>query len=190
MRLILLGPPGAGKGTQAKLISENYGTAHISTGDMLRDAVSKGTDLGKRAKSYMDKGELVPDEVVIGMIRERIGEPDAEDGFMLDGFPRTIPQAAALSAMLSDEGESIDAVISIEVDDQDVVDRLVKRQQIEGRADDSEDVIRKRLNVYREQTEPVKRFYRERGVLKEIDGVGSIEDVFDRITEVLNDLER
>lgn len=188
MRLILFGPPGAGKGTQAKKIAESYGTAHVSTGDMLRAAVKNKTELGELAKSYMDKGELVPDGVVIGIIKDRINEADAIDGFMLDGFPRTVPQAEALSEMLSSEGESIDAVVSIEVDDEEIISRILERQKIEGRQDDTEDVVRNRLNVYRNQTEPLKSYYDEEGVLYEIDGIGTIDEVFGRIDKVLASL--
>lgn len=188
MRLILFGPPGAGKGTQAAKITEKYATAHISTGDMLRAAVRNGTELGQLAKSYMDKGELVPDGVVIGIIKDRIAEGDAKSGFMLDGFPRTVPQAEALSEMLNSTGASIDAVVSIEVNDEEIVKRIVERQKIEGREDDTEDVVRNRLKVYRNQTEPLKSYYAEEGVLHEVDGMGSIDDVFAKIDSVLADL--
>jgi adenylate kinase len=185
MRLILFGPPGAGKGTQAKKITDKYMTAHISTGDMLRAAVRNGTELGVLANSYMEKGELVPDGVVIGIIKDRIADKDAQNGFMLDGFPRTVPQAEALSEMLNSEGETIDAVISIEVVDEEIVKRILERQKIEGRRDDTEDVVRNRLKVYRSQTEPLKSYYAEEGVLFEVDGLGAIEDVFGRIDRVL-----
>ena len=188
MRLILFGPPGAGKGTQAKKITDKYMTAHISTGDMLRAAVKNGTELGVLAKSYMDKGELVPDGVVIGIIKDRIAEKDARNGFMLDGFPRTVPQAEALSEMLNSEGETIDAVVSIEVADEEIVKRILERQKIEGRQDDTEDVVRNRLRVYRNQTEPIKSYYSNEGVLFEVDGMGTVDDVFGRIDKVLAEL--
>jgi len=188
MRLILFGPPGAGKGTQAKKITDKYMTAHISTGDMLRAAVKNGTELGVLAKSYMDKGELVPDGVVIGIIKDRIAENDARNGFMLDGFPRTVPQAEALSEMLNSEGETIDAVVSIEVADEEIVKRILERQKIEGRQDDTEDVVRNRLRVYRSQTEPLKSYYSNEGVLFEVDGIGAVDDVFGRIDKVLAEL--
>ena len=184
MRLILFGPPGAGKGTQAKKITDKYMTAHISTGDMLRAAVRNGTELGVLANSYMEKGELVPD----GIIKDRIADKDARSGFMLDGFPRTVPQAEALSEMLNFEGKTIDAVVSIEVADEEIVNRILERQKIEGRKDDTEDVVRNRLKVYRSQTEPLKSYYAEEGVLFEVDGMGSIEDVFGRIERVLSEL--
>lgn len=189
MRLILFGPPGAGKGTQAKNIAREYVAAHISTGDMLREAVRNGTELGELAKSYMDKGELVPDTVVISIIKDRIKESDAQNGFMLDGFPRTVMQAKALTEMLEGEGVSIDAVISIEVIDSEIIDRILKRQKIEGRQDDTEDVVRNRLNVYRSQTEPLKSYYENMGVLKEVDGMGSIGDVFQEIDQVLKGID-
>jgi adenylate kinase len=188
MRLILFGPPGAGKGTQAKKITDKYMTAHISTGDMLRAAVKNGTELGVLAKSYMDKGELVPDGVVIGIIKDRIAEKDARNGFMLDGFPRTVPQAEALSEMLNSEGETIDAVVSIEVADEEIVKRILERQKIEGTQDDTEDVVRNRLRVYRSQTEPLKSYYSNEGVLFEVDGMGTVDDVFGRIDKVLAEL--
>jgi len=189
MRLILFGPPGAGKGTQANNIAEKYVTAHISTGDMLRAAVKNGTELGEMAKSYMDKGELVPDSVVIGIIKDRIKESDAQKGFMLDGFPRTVGQAEALTQMLEGEGVSIDAVISIEVIDSEIIDRILERQKIEGRQDDTEEVVKNRLNVYRSQTEPLKSYYGDMGVLREVDGMGSVEDVFLRIDQVLQGID-
>ncbi|MFI5322973.1 MAG: adenylate kinase [Thermodesulfobacteriota bacterium] len=188
MRLILFGPPGAGKGTQANKITDKYRTAHISTGNMLRAAVKNGKGLGKLAKSYMDKGELVPDGVVIGIIKERIAEKDAQSGFMLDGFPRTVPQAEALSEMLNSEGKTIDAVVSIEVGDEEIVKRILERQKIEGRKDDTEDVVRNRLDVYHNQTEPLKSYYADKGVLLEVEGIGTVDEVFSRIDGVLEGL--
>lgn len=190
MRLILFGPPGAGKGTQANKISENYVAAHISTGDMLRAAVKNGSELGALAKSFMDKGELVPDDVIIGIIKDRIKEEDARKGFMLDGFPRTIAQAEALSGMLEAENESIDTVVSIEVKDEEIIGRILERAKIEGREDDTEDVVKNRLNVYRSQTEPLKAYYQSAGVLAEVDGMGTIDEVFGRIEAVLNKVEQ
>lgn len=188
MRLILFGPPGAGKGTQANNIADKYATAHISTGDMLRAAVKNGTELGELAKSFMDRGELVPDNVVIGIIQDRIKEADARQGFMLDGFPRTVGQAEALSEMLRSEGVSIDAVVSIEVVDSEIIERILERQKIEGREDDTEDVVKNRLQVYRSQTEPLKSYYGAQGVLREVDGMGSIDEVFGRIDKVLQSI--
>ncbi len=190
MKLILFGPPGAGKGTQANNIANNYVAAHVSTGDMLRAAVKNGTELGTLAKSYMDKGELVPDNVIIGIIKDRIKEEDTQKGFMLDGFPRTIAQAEALSAMLETENESIDAVVSLEVNDEEIVQRLLIRAKEEGRKDDTEEVISNRLIVYHSQTEPLKDYYRGAGVLAEVDGMGTIDEVFQRIQEVLTNVEQ
>ena len=190
MRLILFGPPGAGKGTQANKISENYVAAHISTGDMLRAAVKNGTELGTLAKSYMDKGELVPDDVIIGIIKDRIQEDDARKGFMLDGFPRTIAQAEALNSMLKQENESIDTVVSIEVKDEEIIERILERAKIEGREDDTEDVVKNRLSVYRNQTEPLKSFYQKERILSQVDGMGTIDEVFGRIQEVLKEVEQ
>jgi adenylate kinase len=212
MNLIIFGPPGAGKGTQAAQISAKYGIPHVSTGDILRASVKEGTELGRVAKSYMDKGELVPDSVMIEIIRDRISRPDSRGGFLLDGFPRTIPQAEALDRMLSNEHIKIDSVISIEVDDEEIVKRVSGRRVCEKcgamyhiiydpptnmgycnkcggalytRDDDSEDVVRTRLEVYRRQTEPIKEYYKRSGILKRVDGIGTIEDVFERIEKIL-----
>ncbi|MEK6224034.1 MAG: adenylate kinase [Thermodesulfobacteriales bacterium] len=189
MRLILFGPPGAGKGTQANKIAENYVAAHISTGDMLRSAVKNGTELGTLAKSFMDKGELVPDDVIIGIIKDRIKEEDARKGFMLDGFPRTIAQAEALNEMLKAENESIDAVVSIEVPDEEIIDRIKIRAEVEGREDDTVDTVKNRLDVYHNQTKPLKSFYQSEGILSEVEGMGTIDEVFERIEAVLNKVE-
>lgn len=184
MRLILFGPPGAGKGTQAEFIKDKYNVEHISTGDVLREAVKNETDIGLKAKSYMDNGDLVPDEVVIEIIRQKISS--LENGsFMLDGFPRTKAQAEALESMLKDQNMDIDAVIMLDVDDEEVISRIMNRQKIEGRDDDSEEVVRNRLNVYREQTSPLEEYYREKGILEKINGQGSIEEISQRIDKVL-----
>lgn len=185
MNLIIFGPPGAGKGTQAVKIAEKYSVAHISTGDILRGAVKNGTELGLKAKEFMDKGELVPDELVIGIIKDRVKEKDCENGFLLDGFPRTLPQADALDSMLSNEGMEIDAVVSVEVEDSEIITRILKRAQEEGRADDTEDVVKNRLSVYRSQTEPLKGYYNQKGKLSEIDGIGTVDEVFGRIVGVV-----
>jgi len=188
MRLILFGPPGAGKGTQADFIKKKYGVEHISTGDVLREAIKNETEVGLYAKSFMEKGELVPDEVVTEIIRQKISEL-GEQGFMLDGFPRTLEQARSLDGILTDAGIGIDAVISLEVSDEEVVQRITKRQKIEGRRDDTEDVIRNRLRVYKDQTSPLKGFYEEIGVLHAVAGGGLISDIAERIDGVLKQLK-
>jgi adenylate kinase len=189
MRLILFGPPGAGKGTQATAISEEFSVPHIATGDILRDNVSNETELGVRAKQYMDQGHLVPDEVVIGMIDERISRDDAADGFLLDGYPRTVAQAEALDAALAADGKAIDAVIRLLVDDDELVSRLLRRAEEQGRSDDTREVIENRLAVYRNQTEPLVGFYRDRGLLREVDGRGSVPEVRERILDAVQDVE-
>jgi len=182
IKVVFLGPPGAGKGTQALRIAEKFGVPHISTGDILRAAVKEGTELGKLAKSYMDRGELVPDEVIIGIIKERLSQPDVkEKGFILDGFPRTLKQAEALDQMLKELNMPLDKVIYLNVDDEEIVKRLLAR----GRADDTEEVIRNRLKVYREQTAPLIDYYQAKGLLVEIYGVGQIEEITRKIEEAL-----
>ena len=188
MRLILFGPPGAGKGTQADFIREKYGVEHISTGDVLREAIRNETEVGLYAKSFMDKGELVPDEVVTEIIRQKISAL-GEGGFMLDGFPRTLEQARSLDSILTDTGIGIDAVIFLEVPDHEVVQRIVKRQETEGRQDDTEDVIRNRLRVYKDQTSPLKDFYEKTGTLRTVEGVGQISDIAERIDGVIEQLQ-
>ncbi len=185
MNIVLFGPPGAGKGTQAAKMVDKLGLPHISTGDMLREAVQSGTELGALARTYMEKGELVPDEVIIGIIRDRIKRPDCAKGFILDGFPRTMAQAEALDEMLAVEGMAVDAVIFLDVDDEEILKRIRNRQRLEGRADDSVEVARNRLEVYRRQTEPLKEYYKKSGILKKIDGIGDVEEVFARINEAL-----
>ncbi len=182
-RLLLLGPPGAGKGTQAERIVAEAGIPQISTGDMLRAASAAGTEVGKQAQGYMSRGELVPDEVVIGVARERLAQDDAKRGFILDGFPRTAAQAEALDRLLADAGVALERCIAISVDEEELVQRLLKRAEIEGRADDNEETIRNRMRVYREQTEPLIAHYRKSGVLVEVDGRGDIDTVAARIAE-------
>jgi len=183
--LLLLGPPGAGKGTQAIRLAARLGVPHVSTGDLLRAAVKAGTPLGREAKGFMDRGELVPDSVVIGVAVERIAQPDAKQGFVLDGFPRTIPQAEALDAELARMGMQLDRCTALEVDEEELIARLLKRAQIEGRADDNEATIRNRMRVYRTQTAPLIAYYRGKGVLRELDGSGPVEVVEQRIQEGL-----
>jgi adenylate kinase len=184
-RLLLLGPPGAGKGTQAQLLVERLGVPQISTGEMLRAAVSAGTEVGKRAKAFMEAGKLVPDEVVIGVAEQRLGQPDAKKGFILDGFPRTAAQADALDKLLPRLGVSLERCISLQVDEEELVKRLLKRAQIEGRADDNEQTIRTRMQVYKDSTAPLIAYYRARGVLYEVNGEGGVGEVSKRIEQAL-----
>jgi adenylate kinase len=186
MRLIIMGPPGAGKGTQAKFIAEHFKIPAISTGDIFRANVSAGTELGVQAKRYMDAGEYVPDEVTNMMVRNRIDEPDAEAGFLLDGFPRTLAQVEELDGMIKFTGHQLDAVVCLTVDQDEIVARLLQRAQVEGRADDTEDVIRRRQEVYLEQTEPLIEVYKSRGIVHEIDGLGEVAEVTERIFAALD----
>jgi len=185
-RLLLLGPPGAGKGTQASLLIENLQIPQISTGDMLRAAVQAGSEVGRAAKECMDRGELVSDEIVIGVARERLAQEDARRGFILDGFPRTVAQAEALDKMLGELGQPLERCVAMAVDEESLVQRLLKRAEIEGRADDNEETIRNRMRVYREQTEPLLAHYRGQGILSEVDGLGSVEEVAERIGKALD----
>ncbi len=184
-RILLLGAPGAGKGTQAKLLVERHGIPQISTGDMLRAAVAAGTEVGLQAKACMDRGDLVSDEIVIGVADERLQQDDARQGFVLDGFPRTLVQAKALDELLERRATPLERCISLVVDEEAVVLRLLKRAEIEGRADDNEDTIRNRMQVYREQTEPLVEHYRGKGVLAEVDGMGTVEEIASRIERAL-----
>ncbi len=184
--MILMGPPGAGKGTQAKFVADHFGIPAISTGDIFRFNVSEGTPLGVEAKKYMDAGEYVPDEVTNLMVRNRIDEDDAKPGFLLDGYPRTLAQVEELDGMVKFTGHELDAVVVLTADADELVARLLQRAQVEGRADDTEDVIRRRQEVYAEQTEPLIEVYRDRGLLVEIDGMGDVDDVTGRIFAALD----
>ena len=183
MRLILLGPPGAGKGTQAQRLVNKHKIVQLSTGDMLRAAAKAGTPIGLQAKDIMDRGELVPDEVVVGIVADRIEEPDANKGFILDGFPRTVPQAEALDRMLEEKGLALDAVIELKVDDVMLLDRIEKRVHqtlARGepvRADDNPETLKRRLNAYYAQTAPLTAYYAQKGRLSSLDGMASIEHV-------------
>ena len=212
MNLILLGPPGAGKGTQAAKIIEKYDIPHISTGDIFRANIKEGTELGKKAQTYMDKGELVPDELVVDLVVDRVAKDDAKNGYVLDGFPRTIPQAEALDKALAACGEKIDYAIDVNVPDENIISRMSGRRACtacggtyhivnippkkEGicdacggplvlRADDEPETVKKRLDVYHEQTQPLIDYYTEQEILKTVDGTVSMEDVFKAITDIL-----
>ena len=184
-RMVLLGPPGAGKGTQAARIGERLGIPAISTGDIFRAHVAGSTELGRRARAYMDKGEYVPDSVTNAMVADRLTEDDAASGFLLDGYPRTAAQVDALNDMLSERGEALDVVVEITADADAVVERLLGRAAEQGRADDTEPVIRRRLEVYAEATAPLAAIYEGRGLLLRVDGMGGIDEVTDRIMAAL-----
>jgi adenylate kinase len=188
LRLILLGPPGAGKGTQAQRLVEKHGVVQLSTGDMLRAAVAAGTPVGQKAKEIMDRGDLVPDDVMIAIIADRIDRPDCAKGFILDGFPRTVAQAEALTKLLAGKGLKLDAVVEIAVDDTILRDRIVGRAQETGgaRADDTVETLMKRLAVYHAQTAPVAEYYREKGMLKSVDGMGTMDQVTSAIENLLS----
>lgn len=189
--MILLGPPGAGKGTQAERICDRYEIAHISTGDILRKQVKEKTPLGQRAQQYMDGGRLVPDELIIDMVEGRLKESDCDKGYLLDGFPRTVPQAEALDKLLEKRGEKLDRVVLLEVEDEELVERISKRKVYdqEGnpivREDDKEETVRNRLRVYHEQTRPLVEFYKNQRLLLAVDGSGTIEEVFQAIVDGL-----
>ncbi|WP_141014344.1 adenylate kinase [Nocardioides sambongensis] len=185
MRLLIMGPPGAGKGTQAKFIAERAGIPAISTGDIFRANVSQGTPLGVEAKRYMDAGEYVPDTVTNDMVRNRIAEPDAAAGFLLDGYPRTLAQVEELDSMLAGSGHDLDAVVVLTADPDELVARLLQRATIEGRADDTEEVIRRRQEVYLAETEPLIAVYTERNLVRAVDGMGEVDEVTERILGAL-----
>lgn len=181
VRLVLFGPPGAGKGTQAARICDKLGVPAISTGDIFRSNIKGGTELGRRVVEYTSVGALVPDELTDELVRARLAEADAAGGFLLDGYPRNLAQVDALDAILADAGRALDVVVEITADAEVVVERLLKRAQIEGRVDDTEDVIRHRLDVYADQTAPLSGVYAERGLLVRVDGLGEIDEVTDRL---------
>jgi len=185
VNILLLGPQGSGKGTQAKRIAEEYGLAHIATGDMLRAAIAAETPLGRVVKPIVETGDLVPDELMVNLIRERLDDEDTREGFILDGFPRTMAQAEALDSMLSEIGRDLDIVFELQINDDVAVDRLGKRAVEEGRTDDTPDAIARRLSEYHEKTEPLVGYYRLRGNLVGIHGNKPIDDVFSEIQEAL-----
>jgi adenylate kinase len=185
MRLVLLGPPGAGKGTQAQAVSARLGIPAISTGDIFRANVSQGTALGKEAQRYMDAGDYVPDSVTNAMVRDRIAQPDCAPGFLLDGYPRTTAQVDELDAMLAERGEHLDVVVEIVADIDEVVRRLLVRGAAQGRSDDTEDVIRRRLAIFDEQTAPLAKVYAGAGLLRRVDGLGPVDEVTARLLAAL-----
>ncbi|SFK34708.1 Adenylate kinase [Rhodanobacter glycinis] len=185
MRLVLLGAPGSGKGTQAARLKSDLGVPHISTGDMLRAAVAAGTPTGLKAKAVMDAGQLVSDDILLAMLEERLAQPDATTGFILDGYPRNLAQADALDHLLTRIGQPLDAVIKLEVPNEAIIGRCEIRFKAEGRADDNPDTVRKRLAIYAEQTAPVADFYARRGKLQVVDGVGELADVTARVRRAL-----
>jgi adenylate kinase len=214
MKIIMLGAPGAGKGTQAKMIAAKYGIPHISTGDIFRANIKNGTELGAKAKEYMDKGLLVPDELVVDLVMDRFKEPDCEKGYVLDGFPRTIPQAEALDKALTAIGESIDYAINVEVPDENIINRMGGRRacvgcgatyhivysptKVEGkcdtcgadliiRDDDKPETVKNRLAVYHEQTQPLIDYYTSKGITREVDGTVDMKDVFEAIVKILGE---
>jgi adenylate kinase len=188
MRLILLGPPGAGKGTQAIRLAEAYGIPHIATGDIFRENVKNETPLGIEAKGFMDRGDLVPDDVVNRMVADRLDRDDAGDGFLLDGFPRTVPQADELERLLGERGKPIDAVLRFAVPEGELYARIEGRAAEEGRADDTAEVLRNRLEEYRTKTAPLEAFYGDRGLVHDVEAVGAIDEVTERAFAVLTDL--
>ena len=186
MNLIFLGPPGVGKGTQANLVCDYFGILHLSTGDMLRSEINKKSDIGTTAKTFIDQGDLVPDEVLLKIINSRLSDSDIESGYLLDGFPRTIPQAEGLNAILKNNTQELDAVISLTADENELVERLIKRGHDSGRSDDTPEIIKQRQEVYWKQTSPLVDYYIDKNILIEIDGIGGINEIKNRILESLN----
>jgi adenylate kinase len=183
--MLIMGPPGAGKGTQGKKVAEEFGIPEISTGAIFRSNVAEKTELGKVVSAIMEKGELVPDSVTVDLVADRLAKPDTAPGFLLDGFPRTVAQAEALDGILAKLGITLDAVLSLVVDGETLVQRMMKRAEIEGRADDNEETIRRRFEVYTAETEPLLALYRDRGLLVEVDGLGAVDEVHARIVAAL-----
>lgn len=190
LNIVIFGAPGSGKGTQSDKLIDHYHLFHISTGDVLRDNIRRGTELGKTAKGYIDQGQLVPDELIIDILAQVLDEnkDKASEGVIFDGFPRTIPQAEALEQLLADRGTQIDAVVGLEVPEDELIQRILLRGKMSGRADDNEETARKRLEVYHNQTSPLKAYYEERGKYRAINGLGSIDGIFDLIKAELDNV--
>lgn len=188
MKLILFGPPGAGKGTQAEKIESHYNIPHLSTGNIFRYNIKNETDLGKKVKSILDAGELVPDEIVVDLVVDELQKPEYKNGYILDGFPRTIPQAEALDKFLSSRDTNIDIFLTLTVPEQELIDRILSRA--EGRSDDTPEKIKRRLDVYHKDTSPVLNYYKKQGLVKEINGMGTIDEIFDRIKGALDKIVR
>ena len=184
-RLVLLGPPGAGKGTQAARLAERLGVPAISTGDIFRANIKGGTPLGKTVQEYTSRGALVPDSVTNEMVRDRLAQDDVADGFLLDGYPRNVAQVAELDTILADAGLALDLAVEITADPEVVVGRLLKRAEIEGREDDTQDVVRHRLDVYAQETAPIAQVYADRGLLAQVDGIGDVDDVTERLVAAI-----
>ena len=185
MKLLIMGPPGVGKGTQASRIKSKLNIAHLSTGDILRTEIEKKTDTGVQAKLYMDAGKLVPDQVLLDIIQDRIKNPDCDGGYLLDGFPRTLPQAVGLEKIMKSSKHILDTVISLTADENELVERLITRGEESGRSDDTPEVIRNRQKIYWEQTAPLVDFYKNKDILKDVDGLGEISEITERILTVL-----
>lgn len=190
LNIVIFGAPGSGKGTQSENLIEHYKLFHISTGDVLRDHIRRGTELGKTAKEFIDQGQLIPDELMIGILAQVIDDnkKKAKKGVIFDGFPRTIPQAEALETLLNERGTSVSAVIGLEVPEQELIDRMIKRGQMSGRSDDNEETIKKRLDVYHNQTSPLQEFYKEKGLYRAIKGIGTIEGIFEDIKAAIDSI--
>jgi len=183
MRIVIFGPPGAGKGTQAKLISEEYDIPHLSTGEIFRSAIKNETELGKEVKAILDAGELVPDDKVVALVKEKLKESKYDGGYILDGFPRTVPQAEAFDQILNEKGKRLDVFLQLDVPEEELVKRILSRG--EGRSDDTPQKVKNRLKIYQKETQPVLDYYKKQDVVKKIDGVGSIKEIFNRIKRVL-----
>ncbi len=185
MNLILLGPPGSGKGTQGAILSRRSGLLRVATGDLLRDAVKQGSELGLKAKGFMDRGELVPDEIILELLEEVLSRPEARGGVVMDGFPRTVAQAEKVDQLLRARGERVDRVLLLDVPEEELLRRIMGRAKVEDRSDDTPEAFRRRVAVYREQTAPLVDYYRRRGILTEIDAGGTVEEIAGRIAEAL-----